>query len=69
MHVARHCVITQERLQEWEEVLDQLVERLAVLLDFKFKCLEEAFERAKSGHLESFVALGQPVVDLLLGIL
>ena len=69
MHVARHCVITQERLQEWEEVLDQLVERLAVLLDFKFKCLEETFERMKSRHFESFVALGQPVVDLLLGIL
>ena len=41
MHVACDCVIAQERLQDWEEVLDQLVQGLALLLNFKFECLED----------------------------
>ena len=69
MHVARDGVIAQERLQDWEEVLDQLVQGLALLLDFEFKCLEETFKRAKSRDLVSLISRGQPVVDLLLRVL
>ena len=69
MHVACHCVIAQERLQDWEEVLDQLVQGCALLPKFQFKCLEETLKRAKGRDLVSLISLSQPVVDLLLGVL
>ena len=69
MHVACDCIIAQERLQDWEEVLDQLVQGRALLPKFKFKCLEEALKRTKGRDLVSLISLSQPVVDLLLGVL
>ena len=42
---------------------------LTLLLDLKFKCLEETFERPQSRDLVSLISLSQPVVDLLLGVL
>ena len=47
MHVACDCIVAQERLQDWEEVLDQLVQGLALRPKFQFKCLEETLKRAK----------------------
>ena len=69
MHVACDCIIAQERLQDWEEVLDQLVQRRALLPKFQFKCLEETLKRTKGRDLVSLISLSQPVVDLLLGVL
>ena len=69
VHVACDCVIAEERLEDWEEVLDQLVQGLALLLYFKFECLEDTLKRAKGRDLVSLVTLDQPIVDLLLGVL
>lgn len=46
-----------------------MVQGLPLLLDFKFKRLEDALEGAQGRHLVALIIGCEPVVDLLLGVL
>ena len=69
--VGRVCdgIARQHLLQHGEEPLNEVVQRQSALLDFKFKRLEDAFERSERGHLIALIIGSEPVVNLLFRVL
>ena len=57
----------EEALKDREKDLNQVMEGFALSLNFKFKCLENAFERTQSRGLVPFIVRDQPLLDLLMG--
>ena len=59
----------EDPFENGEKDLNQVVEGLALSLNFKFKCLENTFERAQSRGLVSLIVGHQPFLDLLMSVL
>ena len=69
--VGRVCdgIAHQHLLQHREESVDEMVQWLSAFFDFKFKRLEDTFERSERGHLIALIIGSEPVVNLLFCVL